>query len=341
MTEPSAARPDQAILDFLRTSGLVQDIAAARLTPLTGGVSSDIWLVEAERSFCVKRALPQLRVEAEWFVAVERSLYEAAWLKGVAEFLPQAVPQLLADDPHAGIFAMAYLDPARHTLWKADLLAGRVDPDAAAEVGRRLGQIHAAFARDPLAPQRFATDGIFRAIRIEPYLLATAEAHPDLASVLQGLAERTMQTARTVVHGDVSPKNIMIGPDGPVFLDAECAWYGDPAFDLAFCLNHLLLKTIAVPSANGPLLAAFGRLAESYLRHVDWEPPAEVEARAASLLPGLLLARIDGKSPVEYIRADGDKDRVRRIARGLLSDLPGTLPAVVSAWAGPISDRKS
>jgi hypothetical protein len=89
------------------------------------------------------------------------------------------------------------------------------------------------------------------------------------------------------------------------------------------------------------LLAAFGRLAESYLRHVDWEPPAEVEARAASLLPGLLLARIDGKSPVEYIRADGDKDRVRRIARGLLSDLPGTLPAVVSAWAGPISDRKS
>lgn len=341
MTEASAARPDQAILGFLRTSGLVHDIAAARLKPLTGGVSSDIWLVEAERTFCVKRALPQLRVEAEWFVAVERSLYEAAWLKGVADFLPQAVPQLLADDPDAGIFAMAYLDPACHTLWKADLLAGRVDLGAAAEVGRRLGQIHSSFARDPLAPQRFATDGIFRAIRIEPYLLVTADAHPDLAPVLHGLAERTMQTARTVVHGDVSPKNIMIGPDGPVFLDAECAWYGDPAFDLAFCLNHLLLKTIAVPSASGPLLAAFGRLAESYLQHVDWEPPAEVETRAASLLPGLLLARIDGKSPVEYIRDEGDKDRVRRIARGLLSDLPDTLPAVVSAWARPISDRKS
>jgi aminoglycoside phosphotransferase (APT) family kinase protein len=341
MTEASAARPDQAILDFLRTSGLVQDVATARLTPLTGGVSSDIWLVEAERTFCVKRALPQLRVEAEWFVAVERSLYEAAWLKAVADFLPQAVPQLLAADSDAGIFAMAYLDPARHSLWKADLLAGHIDPGAAAEVGRRLGQIHASFARDPLGPQRFATDGIFRAIRIEPYLLATAEAHPDLAPVLRGLAERTMQTARTVVHGDISPKNIMIGPDGPVFLDAECAWYGDPAFDLAFCLNHLLLKTVAVPSVGGPLLAAFGRLAESYLRHVDWEPPAEVEARAASLLPGLLLARIDGKSPVEYIRDDEDKDRVRRIARGLLSDLPDTLPAVMSAWERPISDRKS
>jgi aminoglycoside phosphotransferase (APT) family kinase protein len=341
MTEPTAARPDQAILDFLRTSGLVQDVAAARLTPLTGGVSSDIWLVEAERTFCVKRALPQLRVEAEWFVAVERSLYEAAWLKAVADFLPQAVPQLLADDPDAGIFAMAYLDPARHTLWKADLLAGRVDPGVAAEVGRRLGQIHASFKRDPLAPQRFATDCIFRAIRIEPYLLATAEAHSDLASVLLGHAERTMQTARTVVHGDISPKNIMIGPDGPVFLDAECAWYGDPAFDLAFCLNHLLLKTIAVPSASGSLFAAFGSLAESYLQHVDWEPPTELEARAASLLPGLLLARIDGKSPVEYIRDDGDKDRVRRIARGLLSDLPDTLSAVMSAWERPNSDRKS
>ena len=341
MSDAKAASPDPAILDFLMSQGLVSDIAAARLTPLTGGVSSDIWLVEAERIFCVKRALPQLRVESEWFVAVERSLYEAAWLKGVADFLPQAVPQLLADDPDAGIFAMAYLDPARHTLWKADLLAGRVDPDVAAEVGRRLGQIHSSFARDALGPQHFATDGIFRAIRIEPYLLATAEAHPDLAPVLQGLAERTMQTGRTVVHGDVSPKNIMIGPDGPVFLDAECAWYGDPAFDLAFCLNHLLLKSIAVPSAHGPLLAAFGRLAESYLQRIDWEPPAKVETRAASLLPGLLLARIEGKSPVEYIGDDADKDRVRRIARGLLSDLPSTLAAIVSAWEWPISDRQS
>jgi aminoglycoside phosphotransferase (APT) family kinase protein len=334
MSEPAAIKPDPAILEFLESSGLVRDPATARFTPLAGGVSSDIWLVEAERVFCVKRALPQLRVQAEWFVTVERSLYEAAWLKGVAGFLPQSVPRLLADDPRAGIFAMDYLNPAHFACWKAELLAGRVDQAVAAEVGERLGKIHSAFARDLLAPQTFATDAIFEAIRIEPYLLATARAHPDLVSVLEGLAERTLRTRRTVVHGDVSPKNIMVGPDGPVFLDAECAWYGDPAFDLAFCLNHLLLKTMAAPHARRSLLAAFERLATAYLRQADWEPREEVEKRAASLLPGLLLARIDGKSPVEYITVGADKDRVRKIARALLADLPDKLAALASLWEG-------
>ena len=82
-----------------------------------------------------------------------------------------------------------------------------------------------------------------------PYLLATARAHPDRAAALESLAETTARTKFTVVHGDVSPKNILIGPRGPVFIDAECAWFGDPAFDLAFCLNHLLLKCLWVPAA--------------------------------------------------------------------------------------------
>ncbi len=299
--------PDPAIADFVVSAGLVHDLATARFAPLTGGVSSDIWLVEHSGGrFCVKRALPQLRVAAEWFAPVERSIYESAWLKGVAATLPQAVPAILADDPGAGIFAMTYLDPADYRCWKAELLAGRVDETAAAQVGSRLAAIHSAFARDPLSPSLFATDTIFQSIRLEPYLLATARAHPDLADRLEALAARTLSTRRTVAHGDISPKNILIGSDGPVFLDAECAWYGDPAFDLAFCLNHLLLKTVAVPGAAPALGAAFLRLTESYLRGVDWEPAGELEHRAATLLPALLLARIDGKSPVEYI-ADGGR----------------------------------
>ena len=336
MSDTSSAKPDPAIANFLISAGLVPDIAAAKFYPLAGGVSSDIWLVEAERKFCVKRALPQLRVEAEWFAPVERSVYEAAWLKGAAKTLPQAVPALLAADPDAGIFAMDYLDPSQFPCWKAELLNGCVDVALAAEVGSRLGRIHSAFARDPHSAEHFATDAIFHSIRLEPYLLATARVHPDFAHVLQELAERTSRTKRTVAHGDVSPKNILVGPDGRVFLDAECAWYGDPAFDLAFCLNHLLLKTIAVPRARKGLLGAFSRLTRSYLRHVDWEPPQEVEQRAASLLPGLLLARIDGKSPVEYITSEPDKDRVRRVTRGLLAALPQTIAAVSSEWAAAI-----
>src|SRR4029077_17613184 len=165
-----------------------------------------------------------------------------------------------------------------------------------------------------------------------PYLLATARVHPDVAAELVELATVTARTRLTVVHGDVSPKNIWIGPSGPVFLDAECAWFGDPAFDLAFCLNHLLLKTMWVPSASADLRAAFTALSAAYLRGVDWEPPAALERRAARLLPAFLLARIDGKSPVEYITDEMSKDQVRRVACALLVKLPERLDDVVKAW---------
>ena len=134
------------------------------------------------------------------------------------------------------------------------------------------------------------------------------------------------------MHGDVSPKNILIGPDGPIFLDAECAWYGDPAFDLAFCLNHLLLKCLWTPPATAAFLRAFDALAETYLAGVRWEARAEVEARAAGLLPGLFLARVDGKSPVEYVTAEADRERVRRTARPLILHPPARLAAVREAW---------
>ena len=135
-----------------------------------------------------------------------------------------------------------------------------------------------------------------------------------------------------MIHGDVSPKNILVGPAGPVFLDAECACIGDPAFDLAFCLNHLLLKSLWNPAARESFNACFEAMAQSYLAGVDWEPAAGLEARAASLLAGLFLARVDGKSPVEYITAEADREGVRRCARGLLIAPPESLKAVLAAW---------
>lgn len=326
--------PDPAILTFIDRAGLVEAGAAPRFTPLTGGVSSDIWLVETPvRSFCVKRALAKLRVAADWRAPVERSVFEAAWLRRAGAVIPDAVPALLADDPEAGMLAMAYLDPRDHRLWKAALLAGRSDPAFAGMVGDRLGRIHAAFARDPAAPSTFPRDDIFYSIRLEPYLVATGRAHPDLAPRLDALVERTATTKRSVVHGDISPKNILIGPAGPVFLDAECAWFGDPAFDVAFCLNHLLLKCLAAPQAAREHLAGFDRLRAAYLARVDWEPPDEIEARIAALLPGLFLARVDGKSPVEYLTDEPDRQAVRRVAVPLILDPPTRLSEMRDAWA--------
>ena len=64
---------------------------------------------------------------------------------------------------------------------------------------------------------------------------------------------------------------------------------------------------------------------DAYLAAVDWEPVADLEQRTADLLPGLLLARIDGASPVEYIKREADKNRVRRAAGSGLSERPKTL----------------
>jgi aminoglycoside phosphotransferase (APT) family kinase protein len=314
---------------FLQRAGLAAASEAPAASALTGGVSSDIWKVDLRSGpVCVKRALARLRVAQVWEAPVERNRYEWRWMQEAARIAPGSAPRVLAHDD-AGLFAMEYLGGARFPLWKDELRAGRAAPDFARQVGGHLARIHAATAGDPRIAAEFATDAGFHAIRIEPYLLATARRHADVATQLTRLADRTAATRTSLVHGDVSPKNILAGPRGPVFLDAECAWYGDPAFDLAFCLNHLLLKCLWVPQATAGFLACFDALAESYLAA---HGPAGLEARAASLLPGLLLARVDGKSPVEYVTEEAQKDRVRAVARALLLDPPATLTAVRSAW---------
>ncbi len=326
-------RPPADILDALLRMGLLASGATAVGEPLAGGVSSDIWRIAlSDGTVCVKRALAKLRVAADWRAPVGRNQYEARWMQRAHAAVPGAAPRLLGQDAESGSLAMEYLDPEDHPLWKSELRDGRADPSFAAAVADRLVRIHAATATDPGVAADFPTDAIFHAIRLEPYLLATAQAHPDLAPRLEALVAATEANKRALVHGDVSPKNILCGPAGPVFLDAECAWWGDPAFDVAFCLNHLLLKCLWTPSARDRFLACFDAMAGTYRTGVTWEPPSALEARVAHLLPGLFLARVDGKSPVEYITAEADKARVRRVARALLVAPPTQLSTVRDAW---------
>jgi aminoglycoside phosphotransferase (APT) family kinase protein len=308
-----------------------------RPNPAKGGVSSDIWRVDlADGPICVKRALPKLKVAAQWQVPVERNTYEHAWMDTVSRICPQAVPRLIGHDPKSSLFAMAYLDPSAYPVWKAQLREGRADRGFAAQVGVTLSTIHCATAGDGDIQARFNSDTIFHAIRLEPYLIAAGERHPDLVAILRALVETTATTKYALVHGDVSPKNILMGGQGPVFLDAECAWYGDPAFDLAFCLNHFLLKCLWTPYAANEFLACFRVLADTYLAQVSWEPRRECETRAAQLLPGLFLARVDGKSPVEYLTDERDKDQVRKVARTLLLEPTNELEVVCNKWAREI-----
>jgi aminoglycoside phosphotransferase (APT) family kinase protein len=316
------------LLAFLRRARLAGPDETPHAEALAGGVSSDIWRVELARGpVCVKQALPRLRVAQLWEAPVSRNRYESEWLRFAAAAVPGAAPRVLAQED--GVLVMEYLEPRRYPVWKALLREGRADATFAAHVGRALAAIHhASAAREDLA-HLFATGDIFHAIRLEPYLLATAKQHPDLEPRMKELVRHTASIKAALVHGDVSPKNILAGPHGPVFLDAECAWYGDPAFDLAFCLNHLLLKCLWVPAAKPAFLQCFEALSRSYLAGVDFE---RVEARAVALLPALLLARVDGKSPVEYLTEEAHKALVRRFARRFIAAPPPTLFALKQAW---------
>ncbi len=305
---------------------------------LTGGVSSDIWRIELSSGpICIKRALPKLRVVADWQAPVERNLYEARWMRVARAAVPHVTPRLLGQDDATGALAMEYLPAERYPLWKTLLRDGIVHTGFAARVGSALARIHATTAAQKALATEFPTDAIFFDIRLDPYLGQVGRTYSDLAEHMQALIATTQQNKHALVHGDVSPKNILCGPDGPVFLDAECAWWGDPAFDLAFCLNHLMLKCLWVPAVRPALFESFAAMTEAYLPLVSWEPAATLEARTAHLLPALFLARVDGKSPVEYITEDTQRDAVRRAARSLLQKSPTRLADVAQAWKKEIA----
>ena len=330
MTDDSLA----PIVESLRRSGLIPPDAEPAFTPLAGGVASDIWLVRAGgKEFVVKRALEKLRVAADWRAPVSRNASEVAWITRTAVVAPDAVPDILAHDPSLGFFAMRHLPATTCPVWKRELQVGRADPVFAAAVGANLNTVHASTAGRLDIAGDFNDDALFRAIRLEPYLEFTATRHPVIADALDALVRRTLGNRRALVHGDISPKNILVGPRGPVFLDAECAWFGDPAFDLAFCLNHLLLKCLWTPPAAGGFLDCFDALKEAYFQDIHWEPPAELERRVAALLPALLLARIDGKSPVEYIEEETFRQGVRDFATPLIAEPVASLFSIRTAWA--------
>jgi aminoglycoside phosphotransferase (APT) family kinase protein len=274
----------------------------------------------------VKRSIPRLRVKADWRAPVTRDAVEIAWLETVRAVDPRLAPDVLACEPEDHLFVMERMagDP-----WKAEMAAGRVDPAFAGWVGADLARIHAAAAGRPEVAARFPDGGNFLALRIDPFILYTADRHADVADRLRALAADLGKRRDTLIWGDCSPKNILVGPAGPVFLDAETAAMGDPAFDLAFCLTHLLLKTVWLPGLSAPLLACFEALRAAYREGVAVDP--EFETRGASLVGALLLARVDGKSPAGYLDAAQDAV-VRARAKAILVRPDLALTDLAAFW---------
>ncbi|MFZ5831931.1 MAG: phosphotransferase family protein [Planctomycetota bacterium] len=319
-------------LEQLRADGVVTS-SDATLSPLAGGVSSDIYRVDdGGRVFVVKRALGQLRVADTWTASLSRNRFEQRYLRYVGGFLPQAVPCLLKGDEERGYFAMEHLGEGFEN-WKTRLLQGRFDRDVASRAAAILGEIHRRSSDDPAARRLFDSTGNFRELRIEPYLVTTAGRHPPIEAPMLAEAERLAETRECLVHGDYSPKNILVGPERCVILDCEVAWYGDGAFDLAFLLNHLFLKAAYHAPQGAGLEPLVDATLESYFAARGEVLPrrAELMERVGRLLPMLMLARVDGKSPAEYLDASR-RNAVRELAAEWIASGCHDFSALRRAW---------
>ena len=308
----------------------------------------------------LKQSLPKLRVAEDWFADQQRIHRERAGIDYVRNLavpgpdgaLPAwTAPAVVDEDRDNFIYVMAAA-PGDGVNWKDALLAGRVDTAVATNVGAMLGAIHrASVVTGALAPAELrAFEGLdgFVQLRIDPYHRATAAAHPELADAIEAEARRMLPAPgqrRTLVHGDFSPKNIIVDGTGAAacvwLLDFEVVHLGNPVFDLAFMLNHLTLKAIYRPELAQRYHAAAMAFWQAYLAAAgpdltganlpSTEPPAaeptasQLERDTVRQLGALLLARIDGKSPAEYITAAGDQARARALARAILTGAAATL----------------
>lgn len=334
MTSEEFGRSDDDIdrncADLLDELGLMTDAQSFEVTPLKGGVSSEVARVEVgERAYCLKFALAKLKVKEDWYAPVDRNRTEYTWLKIASEILSDNAVATYGRSDRLNGFAMKFISGPGNYLWKDRLLEGRIDRSEARAVGRNIGLVHSASAKPGFDRSGLENGKDFFSLRIEPYLLFSARSHPRHAETLERIARRLGSEGSILIHGDASPKNIIFRPTGPVILDAECATMGDASFDPAFCMNHLILKAIHMPGVAEAMLAGAKELWSAYAAEIDWDAPGDIEARTAELLPALMLARIDGKSPVEYL-SEEDRELTRKLSLSLLDDSDASIDGLLA-----------
>jgi len=312
--------------DYLRSQGM--ECAAAPISELGGGVSNTVLLVEtASRRFVLKQSLGKLRVKDDWFSDRRRIFRESAALRWASRYLPaDRVPQVLFEDQENCLFAMTAA-PSEAPTWKSLLLRGEVDRTVAATIGRTLATIVSASWRDPESERVFGDQTVFDQLRLDPYYRTTAARHPELKPYFDRLIRDSGARRVSLVHGDWSPKNFLISAADVMAIDFEVTHFGDPSFDSAFLLNHLLLKSFYRPQWVDP----YGCAAFDFWKIFCSGLPAEcnwMEQATLQHLGCLLLARVDGKSPAEYLTAEAQRDAVRAFARGLIVQPPMSVAEV-------------
>lgn len=323
------------LVDYLRAQGHLDTGDMPKVAVLAGGVSNRTVLVQpaAGPGMVVKQALAKLRVKTDWFSDPSRIYREAEGMRLLAGLVPPGtVPALLFEDRTHHLLGMEAV-PAPHTNWKTDLLGGDVDLDIISQFGRCLAAIHA------YNPADYPADGIlqgldfFESLRLDPYYRYTASQVPDAAAFLDQLIAETRLQKITLVHGDYSPKNVLVRAGQMVLLDHEVIHIGDPAFDVGFSMAHLLSKMHHMPAHRATLREAASLYWQQYASAAGDRPWfATSEARAVRHTLGCLLARVAGKSTLEYLDAV-TRQRQQDMVCEMLPHPPPKMTDLITAFA--------
>ncbi len=323
--------PDQ-LIHYLRDRGLIAADEAPAWKTLSGGVSNrTVWVERREGAdWVIKQALAKLRVQVDWFSDPERILREAAGLRWLGRIIPEHVPKFIFDDARYKILAMSAI-PQPHENWKTVLLNGCTDRRFARSFGRLLAKIHNAVKTYPQLADEFAERRFFEELRLEPYYVYAASQVPEAAPFLSPLIEATRARRFALAHGDYSPKNVLIHGDKLIILDYEVIHFGDPAFDVGFSLTHFLSKAHYLPARRDAFLEMARQYWRSYMDALSPDLSASVRQFAVNHTLACMLARVAGRSPLEYLD-DMERESQKRVVLELMkqdiSDVPDLIEAV-------------
>ncbi len=328
-TEDFSLSPQNA-LDYLARRGLAERLEGASVRELGGGVSNIVLMLEwPDHRWVIKQSLEKLRVQDDWRSERTRIYREAESIQALRPALGEAaLPEVIHVDRENFLFVMTAA-PAGSVSWKESLLDGQVDMGIAKQAGLLLAKMISASQADAALQKKFEDRTVFDQLRIDPYYRTTAKRHPDVRAALVQLMANSWNVQTALVHGDYSPKNMLVR-DGNIFLiDFEVIHWGDPAFDAAFLLNHLFLKALHNPELAAQYFSAVREFWKALATTMPGGVSRGFEALTLRHLGALMLARIDGKSPVEYIRDEEMKERVRSVAKQILHGQPQRLEQVI------------
>lgn len=324
MNEPLDIEDTAALLKYLRETGRIGVDEAPMVRNLSGGVSNRTVLVRREsgESWVLKQGLERLRVRVEWHSDPRRIEREALGIERLSEIAPAGAitPLIFLDAPNHVLAMRAVPEP--HANWKSLLLAGQLESEHVRQFAELLAAIHrAGFDRQKQFSTEFEDRSFFESLRLEPYYAYSAQRMPFAGPFLDRLMEDTRATRYTLVHGDFSPKNVLIHEGQLVLLDHEVIHFGDGAFDLGFGLTHLLSKANHLRERRGDFANTAKSFWLTYRRAIGGVPWLDgLEARACRHTLGCLLARCIGRSPLEYLKPEAAAAQAN--AASLMMDAP-------------------